>query len=273
MRAFTLVELLVVIAIIAILAALLFPVLSRAKEEGRKAACLNNFRQLHLAWHLYIEDNNGTMPFNTFSVPTTGGPGINWVGGWLSPRDETDIAWRDNTNAVLLLKAEGGIGQYLNDARVFKCPSDRSVKKINGILYPRVRSVSMNVYMGMPFLNVDGDPASWRYQRLEHVAAHPPRESGAVFIDTHEDSISVGLFNIEPPFVPWWDTFPGSRHNGAATISFTDGHVICHRWTDERTRQPVTGKWLYGVKQEGNRDIRWMQECATLAKPNGLIYN
>ena len=60
--AFTLIELLVVIAIIAILAAMLLPALARAKESGRRIACVNDLRQLSLAAHLYVDDNQGTYP-------------------------------------------------------------------------------------------------------------------------------------------------------------------------------------------------------------------
>jgi prepilin-type N-terminal cleavage/methylation domain-containing protein/prepilin-type processing-associated H-X9-DG protein len=261
---FTLIELLVVIAIIGILASLLFPAIARGKAEGQRAVCINNFRQLHLAWHLYIDDNDDTMPMNQFGPPMTGLPGtLNWVGGWFSPQRVRDN-WLDNTNVTLLLNVEGGIGSYLKETKVFKCPSDRSVARIGGVLYSRVRSVAMNHHMGSPY--GDGPDSSWDYQKLADVQAHSPRESGVVFIDTHEDSVATGMFLVAPLYYPAWEHFPASRHNGAATLSFTDGHVICRRWTDSRTRRPATGYWLYGERQPGNPDIRWLQDASTVVK-------
>jgi prepilin-type N-terminal cleavage/methylation domain-containing protein/prepilin-type processing-associated H-X9-DG protein len=266
--AFTLIELLVVVAIIAILAAFLIPALARAKDEGRKAACISNFRQLQLAWQMYADDHTDRFPFNTASI----GQGEdennpNWVAGWMLRQDN----WPDNTNSAKMLKTFGGIGLYLKECKVFKCPADRSLAKISGRQYDRVRSVALNSYMdGDEILNT-GDPTSYHYGTIASIAARPPFESGAVFIDAHEDSIGSGCFTVEPPFTPWWDSFPANRHSGA-TVSFTDGHVICHRWLDERTRVPVTGVHVSPMKQPGNKDIHWLQERASAVKPNGMIY-
>src|SRR5438105_4596196 len=64
---FTLIELMVVVAFIAILASLLLPSLAQAKEKTKSIQCLNNFHQLHIAWSLYTEDENGTLPINQYA--------------------------------------------------------------------------------------------------------------------------------------------------------------------------------------------------------------
>lgn len=258
------------IAIIAILASLLLPALSRAKAQAQKAICLNNFKELHLAWHMYIDDNNGHLPYNDLAVGAGEDPQApNWVAGMMQWQDD----WKDNTNTVKLIKPYGGIGPYLKEPSVFKCPSDKSQVKIKGTMCSRVRSIAMNEYMGTQIgLNPNGDPEAYHYATLGNLV-RLPEEMGLVFIDTHEDSIVSGMFQFDHPYVYWWDTFPASRHNGAATLSFTDGHVVCHKWLDSRTRQPVTRKGLYGIPQPGNQDILWLQLRASQWKPGVVPHN
>jgi prepilin-type N-terminal cleavage/methylation domain-containing protein/prepilin-type processing-associated H-X9-DG protein len=267
---FTLIELLVVISIVAILASLLLPSLAKAKEHGRKVVCINNFRQLHFAWQLYTDDAEGVLPWNSMNVPTTAVPNVpgcvNWVGGILNPSNEPGDQ-RDNTNVVLLLNVAGGIGQYLKETKVFKCPSDRSVAMIGGIAHHRVRSVAMNQYMSGEWKN-GGDDINSAYGNIAALAAFPPIESGFLFMDTHEDSISDGRFDVVRPtsLVDAWNHFPTSRHSGAATVSLTDGHVVCHRWKDSRTVNPLTGKWLFSVLEPDNHDVQWVRMRTAVLK-------
>ena len=103
-RAFTLVELLVVIAIIAILAALLLPVLGRAKEESRATVCLGNLHQAGLALQIYVQENNNKLPV-MYDAPTT----------------------NHTMNQVLLAQ--------LGNTNVLHCPSDFENFQTNGSSY------------------------------------------------------------------------------------------------------------------------------------------
>ena len=108
-RAFTLIELLVVIAIAAILAALLLPSLSRAKETARRTACLSNLRQVNLAIHLYADDFSDSLP--VLPVPN---PYPNGIGAYYKQ----------------LVKGYVGLaGPASPQEKVFICPSDRILQK------------------------------------------------------------------------------------------------------------------------------------------------
>src|SRR4051812_41493004 len=130
-QGFTLIELLVVIAIIAILAALLLPALSKAKEKGVAISCLNNLKQLTVAAYLYAGDNNDAIIPNFISSPSA------WVGGDVSTTvGATNSA--DIRVAVLF--------PYNKSEGIYRCPADKLVVNSTGQL--RVRSYSLNGMMG-----------------------------------------------------------------------------------------------------------------------------
>ncbi len=260
---FTLVELLVVIAVIGILAALLLPALAGARAKAQGVFCLNNSRQLGLAWVLYADDHAGRLAYNlggTTAKTRWVAPAspLNWVNNVMT--------WEldpDNTNTTTI--TEAGLGPFVSQAvNTYRCPADNVLSDVQRQAgwSARLRSYSMNAMVG------DAGPASSSgtnvnnpdYVQFFNMSAIPMPVQIFVFLDEHPDSIDDGYF-LDRAYYHAWIDLPASYHNGAASFSFADGHSEIHRWVVASTRQPARPDavtlpmWL---KDNELADLNWV---------------
>jgi prepilin-type N-terminal cleavage/methylation domain-containing protein/prepilin-type processing-associated H-X9-DG protein len=218
-KGFTLVELLVVIAIIAILAAMLLPVLSAAKQKAWQAACLNNHKQLALAWSMYKDDNHGLLVIDDPLAPTLGGTNFpSWVyGDMTQPTDATNTA----------LIRWGLLYNYANNPGIYHCPADRETSHI--------RSYSMQSQLsfyddGAP-VTVDPDyPPMYSENQIRNTSP----SATIVFLDESPLTINDGYFAANVTGDTWGDA-PAAWHSHGCNFSFADGHAEHWRWMDSRT--------------------------------------
>ena len=184
----------------------------------------------------------------------------NWV--------DNVLTWEldpDNTNTVFL--AEGGLAPYLGrEPRVYRCPADNALSDIQRRAgwSQRVRSYSMNAMVGDAGEASAGGVNANNPDYVQFFTTSQFRDTAGifVFIEEHPDSLNDGYFLDKPDDFEWID-LPASTHDGAATLSFADGHAEVHRWVCPSTRrppQPDTGPLPFAPPEVETADLEWLTQ-------------
>lgn len=234
-NAFTLIELLVVISVIAVLMAILMPALQRAREQGKRAACMSNIKQLTFGWLFYADDNDDHL----INGCTNRGAHNNDEACWLY--FHPNMTEEERIQGI----KDGTLYRYINEIRLYKCPTG-------------VRG-EVNTYGIVDSLNgYDAIPGS-AGQIIKKRSRIPDPGQRLVFLD--EGLTSTESWTVYRDREQWWDN-PTARHGMGTNWGLADGHVEYWKWQDMRTVKIARqeGNWQALKSETGNPDLYRVQK-------------
>jgi prepilin-type N-terminal cleavage/methylation domain-containing protein/prepilin-type processing-associated H-X9-DG protein len=282
-RGFTLIELLVVIAIIAILAAMLLPVLAKSKSKAQQIYCLNNGKQMSLSVHMYTGDfSDLLLPNEDTSTPPNGHVWVWGDAGVAGAQEFNPDVLRDPTRSLLA-------PYTVKNISIYKCPADNRIGTYTGTdpasvgkKVPAARTFSMNQAVGTacagwisgaghsatpPLYPVNGP---WLDNSHSHKANSPFKTFGKtsdfgkvsastiwMFLDEDQYSLNDGGFGFGMN-TPEWIDWPGTYHNRGCGFAFCDGHSEIHGWKNGETA--VVGGNVSRRSVPPNPDWAWMRD-------------
>jgi prepilin-type N-terminal cleavage/methylation domain-containing protein/prepilin-type processing-associated H-X9-DG protein len=246
---FTLIELLVVIAVIALVAAILLPVLHKGQQAGQNISCLNNLRQLEMCCRTYSVDNDDFLPPNQVGGFVTAPSSTN------TPSVVSNVSWCPGIapfDATTANVEAGLIYSYNHCPGIYHCPADFS--PVDG--YPnllRTRSYCMDISLCC-------DDTANTFRKDTEIRDPSPANL-FVLIDTQEEDIwdaTFGIFDPNSYYVDYWLDLPADRHSQGANVSFADGHVEHWHWKAKKIYQ---GPWWPAYSAGDLDDLHRLEQC------------
>jgi prepilin-type N-terminal cleavage/methylation domain-containing protein len=258
---FTLVELLVVIAIIALLMAVLLPALNRAREQGKRAVCLHDQKQLASAWLMYADDNGdrivcgdaeeyGNWETSTMAYacpPAAGSPPHCGEKPWTLADWDTSLTVAQKQDKI----KGGALFRYVKEVKAYKCPraegrETRSFSVVDGMNCTVIAGPSPGGVGSGAVLIKTRQQLKKTYERM-------------IFVDDGgTEGGTMGGWTVYVSRYGWWDV-PSARHGDGTTFSFVDSHSEYHKWAEKSTFDAIK----LGVSGNTNplcpnsKDIRW----------------